>query len=133
MAAAFDTLRGLQVLIVDDEGDNAEFLRRVFDHFGAQVVIAEDGSKALVALQTQPFSLLLCDLSMPNLDGWQLHERIKHEPAFTQLPVIAITAHALRADQQRGLQGGFAAYVIKPIVDVPAFLTLVEGVLQRAG
>ncbi len=123
------SMMGQQVLVIEDDRDNAELLRCILCHYGATVVVARDGRQALDALDKQSFGLLLCDIAMPRLDGWELIAQIKHHPRLAQVPIIAISAHALREDEQRALKVGFSAYVVKPITSVAALVEAIQQVV----
>lgn len=129
-----DILQGWNVIIVDDEPDNLEVAARMLKHYGAQVSIAENGKEALELLRTVKPRFILCDISMPVMDGWELLYNLKQEPRTVQIPVIALTAHAMAGDRERGIAAGFHNYLTKPLtpatfmkellallVDVPEF------------
>lgn len=111
---AFD---GWHVLVVDDERDNLEVARRLLKFAGAIVATARTGEEGLEILRThtEEFRFILTDLSMPGMDGWELLYEVKNNPATTHIPVIALTAHAMAGDRERGLAAGFHNYITKPL------------------
>lgn len=104
-----------QILIVDDEVDNLEIVAETLEFRGAQVKTALNGKVALELLDTFPANLILTDLSMPVMDGWTMRSEIKKNQTFEQLPVIALSAHAIAGDKERALEAGFNGYLTKPI------------------
>lgn len=102
------------VLIVDDAPDNVEVARKVLSFNGATVHIAEDGILGLVKLQEIDPTFILLDLSMPNMDGWQMLTEIRQLSVHKDLPVIALTAHAMEGDREKALESGFDGYIAKP-------------------
>lgn len=102
------------VLIVDDEPDNLGVAMKILDFNGAQVHIAEDGVEGLSILQSIAPTFILLDLSMPNMDGWEMLKHIRQNEATAAVPVIALTAHAMAGDEERALAAGFDGYITKP-------------------
>jgi two-component system cell cycle response regulator DivK len=103
------------ILIVEDNEDNAAVYKAVLEFSGYQVVHARDGLEALhFAVQCKP-ALILMDISLPKIDGWEATAAIKQNPALQHIPIIALTAHAFDTDRQRAQQMGFQAYMVKPV------------------
>ena len=103
------------VLVADDKASSREMVRTVLEHSGYRVLEAADGEEAVQrALEFEP-DLVLLDLHMPNLDGFGAIERLRAEPRFAALPVVALTASAMREDKERALAAGFTGFVTKPI------------------
>src|SRR5687768_6701795 len=99
------------VLIVDDESDNLNIATKVLTHYGAQVYSAVQGVEGLKILATMPRpTFILLDLSMPIMDGWTMLAEIRANPTYRDLPVIAVTAHAMEGDREKTLQAGFDTY-----------------------
>lgn len=117
-------LKTWNILIVDDEPDNLEVIAQSLHFFGATVKTARDGLLGLQVLESCETNFVLLDLSMPNMDGWQMRAKIKENPKTGHLPVIALTAHAMAGDKERAMEAGFDGYLTKP-VNVP---TLVQDV-----
>jgi two-component system, cell cycle response regulator DivK len=102
------------VLIIDDHEEEREIFSRYLEFVGAHVLQAADGEEGLHKARELLPDLILLDLRMPVLDGWQTIERLQLEPATASIPVIALTAHHLESDELERL--GFCAYLEKPIV-----------------
>ena len=118
------------VLIVEDSRDIRDILARVLRRSGYEVIEASNGREALTSLQTKQADIVLLDLSMPILDGWAALEAIRALPGGEQLPVVAVTAHAMVGDREAVLAHGFDAYVTKPL-DLRSLLDIVKQLLQH--
>jgi CheY-like chemotaxis protein len=117
-----------EVLLVDDEPDNLEVVAETLEYRGAQVRTALNGLEAMAALQDYTPNLIIADLSMPQMDGWQLRTRIKSSPELQHIPLLALSAHAMIGDKERALAAGFDGYLTKP-VDIH---TLMEDIRSAA-
>ena len=84
-------------------------------HAGFHVLEADDGSKALQAVESERPDLILMDLSLPVMDGWECTRRLKANPGTSDIPIIALTAHAMRGDEERARSAGCDGYLSKPI------------------
>jgi two-component system cell cycle response regulator DivK len=102
-------------LIVDDEPDNLELLSDVLQYYGVQVVSATSGPNALQILQNFEPNLIILDLGMPEMNGWELRLLIRQQARFASVPVVALSAHAMVGDKERVLEAGFDGYLSKPI------------------
>ncbi|MBI5667301.1 MAG: response regulator [Chloroflexi bacterium] len=102
------------VLIVDDEPDNRVIAEKVLSFNGAKVSTAENGRLGLAALETLSPSFILLDLSMPEMDGWEMLKCLRADSRWSAIPVIALTAHAMLGDRERVMQAGFDGYIAKP-------------------
>jgi two-component system cell cycle response regulator DivK len=104
-----------KILIAEDNPVNCELLRELLEGWGYEVLEACDGEVALrMVEQTHP-DILLLDLGMPVLDGYGTIRKIRENPQFAMLPVLAVTAYAMRGDRERILDSGFDGYISKPI------------------
>lgn len=103
------------VVVVDDEPDSLEVAHRLLKHYGANVQTASNGQEALDIIRAKPPKLIISDLSMPVLDGWGLIYELKNNRATLDIPVIALTAHAMSGDRERAISAGFHNYLIKPL------------------
>lgn len=108
------TPRRSLILIADDRPSSRELLRLILERAGYEVVEAEDGEAALDRARAQTPDLILLDLQMPVLDGYQVLAALRNEPRFQTLPVLALTASAMRGDRERILEAGFTDYLAKP-------------------
>ena len=104
-----------QVLVVDDEPDNLEVVAETLEYKGAQVKTAPNGQVALEILKDFSANLILTDLSMPVMDGWVMRTHVKNDPKLSNIPLLALSAHAIAGDQQRALEAGFDGYMTKPV------------------
>ncbi len=105
----------MKILLVEDNEMNRDMLSRRLQRRGHEVLIAVDGAEALrVAGEEQP-ELVLMDLSLPVMDGWEATGRMKADPQTASIPIIALTAHAMDADRERALAAGCDDFDTKPI------------------
>ena len=116
------------ILIVEDNDLNLDMLSRRLERKGFIVVAARDGQAGVdTALRVRP-DLILMDMSLPVLDGWDATRAVKANPATAAVPVIALTAHAMEADRQKALAAGCDEFHTKPI-DLPSLLAKIERLL----
>lgn len=120
-----------RLLLIEDNQANLELMRYLLSAFGHEVLTAEDGSAGLAAARSEHPQLVLCDIHLPKMDGYEVARQIKSDPELRRLPVIAITALAMVGDRERGLQAGFDAYIFKPI-EPTTFVGEVERYLPAA-
>jgi two-component system cell cycle response regulator DivK len=103
------------ILLVEDVEDNRELARFLLELEGYEVAEARNGLEAVErAAELRP-ALILMDLSLPEIDGFEATRRIQADPALAHIPIVAVTAHAMAGDRERVLAGGFVGYVAKPI------------------
>lgn len=122
-------LSGLQFLVVDDEPDNVAVMVTLLKRMGAVALSAENGQKGLEIAKSNKPDLILCDLSMPIMSGWEMLYEIRQHHDMRDIPVIALTAHAMAGDRERVLQAGFSNYIPKPI-DIPKFIPMFLGMMK---
>jgi two-component system cell cycle response regulator DivK len=118
-----------KILIVEDNEDNRDSLSRRLQRRGFEVVVAGDGKAGVAQAQSEKPDLVLMDMNMPELDGWEATRQIKAAAETRNLPVIALTAHAMSGDRDRALAAGCADYHTKP-VDFPKLLAQIEALLH---
>ena len=106
---------GQTVLLVEDNEDNRIIYSTVLRHLGYNVVEAEDGTQAIALARSASPDIILMDISIPEVDGWEATRIIRADPATSAIPIIALTAHALADDRERASEVGFNAYLAKPI------------------
>jgi CheY-like chemotaxis protein len=119
----------ITVLLVEDNDMNRDMLLRRLQRRGFHVLTALDGAQAIQMARDYQPALVLMDMSLPVLDGWEATRRLKADPATRSIPVIALTAHALPAERDRALDAGCAAFETKPI-DFPKLLAAMEAVTK---
>ncbi len=117
-----------KILLVEDNEMNRDMLSRRLQRKGYEVVLAVDGQSGVEMAQTQAPDLVLMDMSLPVLDGWEATRRLKADAATQRIPVIALTAHAMSSDRDKALEAGCDDYDTKP-VDLPRLLGKIEALL----
>jgi two-component system, cell cycle response regulator DivK len=121
----------ITALIAEDNPVNRELLRELLEARGFSVAEADDGDEALKTIAQQPPDVLLLDLGMPKLDGFEVVRQIRQNPRSAHLRIVAVTAFAMRGDREKALQSGFDGYVSKPINALLLFAEL-DRVLNRS-
>lgn len=104
-----------KILLVEDNEMNRDMLSRRLARKGYEVVIAVDGGQGVEMAKSVVPDLILMDMSLPVLDGWEATRRIKADPATQPIPIIALTAHAMAGDREKALEAGCEDYDTKPI------------------
>jgi CheY-like chemotaxis protein len=117
-----------RILLVEDNEMNRDMLSRRLIRRGYQVILAQDGQEGLDAARNQSPDLILMDMSLPVIDGWEATRRLKSTPATAGIPVVALTAHALSDDREKATRAGCDAYETKP-VELPRLLETIERLL----
>ena len=117
-----------KILLVEDNEMNRDMLSRRLQRRGYEVVTAVDGENGLTMTKTEIPALVLMDMSLPGLDGWEATRQIKADPATRAIPVIALTAHAMAGDREKALAVGCDDFDIKPI-DLDRLLGKIEALL----
>lgn len=102
------------VLLVEDNDDNLRIYSTILTYSGYQVIEATDGEAGLTAARDKHPDLILMDVSIPKIDGWEVTRLLKSDPQTASIPVIALTAHALATDRERANEIGFDGYIAKP-------------------
>ena len=120
-----------KVLLVEDNEMNRDMLMRRLERKGYEVVIAVDGQAGIDMAASSSPDIILMDLSLPVIDGWEATRKIKADPATRSIPVIALTAHAMAGDEQKALAAGCDDYDTKPI-KLPRLLGKIESLLGNA-
>ncbi len=120
-----------RVLLVEDNEMNRDMLSRRLQRRGYEVICAADGEQALrLAPQVQP-AIILMDLSLPGIDGWETTRRMKADPRLRHIPIIALTAHAMPEEEQSAREAGCDDFDVKPI-ELPRLLEKMERLLTKA-
>jgi CheY-like chemotaxis protein len=120
-----------RILLVEDNELNRDMLSRRLARRGHQVIVAADGGAALALAASERPDLILMDMSLPVLDGWEATRRLKAAPATRSIPVIALTAHAMDADRERSLEVGCDDFDTKP-VEIERLLGKIARLLSPA-
>ena len=118
-----------KILLVEDNEMNRDMLSRRLERKGYHVIMALDGHQAVAMASAEAPALILMDMSLPVLDGWEATRRIR--AANQTIPIIALTAHAMASDEQRAKEAGCDDYDTKP-VELPRLLGKIEAQLARA-
>ena len=117
------------VLIVDDEPDNLGVAQKVLSFNGADVHIARNGLEGLAVLERLKPTFILLDLSMPEMDGWEMFSKARSIESLNSVPIIALTAHAMAGDRERVFEAGFDGYIPKPF-RIDSFLEEIHNCLN---
>ena len=120
-----------RVLIVEDNVDNYELVRYLLDRAGYDVVSAANGREGVEMARQNPPDLILMDLSLPELDGWDATRILKSDASTHGIPILALTAHTLPSERKRAIDAGIDGYISKPI-KVASFDKLVLTLLRQA-
>lgn len=120
------------ILVVDDNPMNAKLARAVLLGAGHEVVIAADAGEALQLIARSPPGLILMDIQLPGMDGLELTRQLKADPATAAIPIVALTAYAMRGDDERARLAGCDDYISKPI-DTRRLPTQVAALLRPGG
>jgi len=104
-----------KILVVDDNQDSRELVIKILKGKGHQLIEAVDGEDALEKVAAEQPNLILMDISLPKIDGHEVTRRLKQNKKFASIPVIALTAHAMKGDREKALAAGCDDYISKPI------------------
>ncbi len=117
-----------KILLVEDHEMNRDMLSRRLERKGYTIVMALDGQQAVDMAASEAPALILMDMSLPVIDGWEATRRVKANEATKKIPVIALTAHAMQGDEQKAREAGCDDYDTKP-VELPRLLGKIEALL----
>jgi len=118
-----------KILLVEDDDMNRDMLMRWLSRKGYEIAVAVDGLGALEKVAEKTPNLILMDLSLPDMDGWEATRRLKADNTTQHIPVIVLTAHALKTDREGAFEAGCDDYDVKPI-DFPRLLEKIERLLE---
>jgi two-component system cell cycle response regulator DivK len=121
-----------KILLVEDNEMNRDMLARRLERRGHEVLVAVDGGQGIELAQQNAPDLILMDMSLPVIDGWEATRRLKVAPETSSIPIIALTAHAMSGDRDKALEAGCDDYDTKPI-ELPRLLGKIEAFLPAAG
>ncbi len=119
-----------KILLVEDNEMNRDMLSRRLQRKGYEIIIAVDGKQGITMAQTGLPDLILMDMSLPVMDGWEATKRIKTMTETASIPVIALTAHAMEGDREKSLEAGCDDYDTKPI-DFQRLIKKIEALIER--
>ncbi|CAN5854933.1 response regulator [soil metagenome] len=119
-----------KILLVEDNEMNRDMLGRRLQRRGFQVLIAVDGAEGLAMAQRDGPDLILMDMSLPVIDGWEATRRLKATPETQAIPIIALTAHAMLGDREKAMEAGADDYDTKPI-ELDRLLGKIEALLNQ--
>jgi CheY-like chemotaxis protein len=105
---------GKMVLLVEDNEDNRIVYSTILKHFGYEVTEALNGEEGIAKARSEKPDLILMDISIPIIDGWEATQVLKHDPSTRSIPIIALTAHALASDREKAMEDGCDGYLAKP-------------------
>ncbi len=120
----------MKILYVEDNDDNIYVVRNRFARAGLTVVVATDGAQGVAMAAAEKPDLILMDLSLPVLDGWEATRRIKADPTTRAVPIVALSAHAMTGDREKAIAAGCDDYDTKPI-EIARLLEKVRALLPR--
>jgi CheY-like chemotaxis protein len=120
-----------KILLVEDNEMNRDMLSRRLVRNGFEVVVAVDGQEGVVLAASERPDVILMDMSLPVLDGWEATRRVKSDPKTAAIPVIALTAHAMHQDEEKAFAAGCDSFDTKP-VDLPGLLQKIAVLLGRS-
>jgi CheY-like chemotaxis protein len=121
-----------KILLVEDNEMNRDMLSRRLERKGFEVAIAVDGREGVEMAKADGYDLILMDMSLPEIDGWEATRQLRAEPETRKVPIIALTAHAMAGDRERALEAGCDDYDTKPI-ELPRLLSKMESLLGAQG
>ncbi len=122
---------GKKILVVDDEKDYQKLVKLTLEQAGFSVTTASDGEEALVKLEKEPPALMILDLNMPRMDGYEVCRRVRSDSRLRALPIIMLTVRRKPREQVKGLELGADDYMTKPF-DSQELLARIEAVLRRS-
>jgi CheY-like chemotaxis protein len=117
-----------KILVVEDNEMNRDMLSRRLERRGYEVIVAVDGEEGVARAKAEVPDLVLMDMSLPVLDGWEATRQLKGAPETKSIPIVALTAHAMAGDREKALEAGCDDFDTKPI-DLPRLLGKVESLL----
>ncbi|MEE9208890.1 MAG: response regulator [Kiloniellales bacterium] len=121
-----------KILLVEDNEMNRDMLSRRLARRGHEVVVGEDGQKGVDMAGSESPDIILMDMSLPVIDGWEATRRIKAAPQTAAIPIIALTAHAMASDREKALEAGCDDYDTKP-VELDRLLGKIDALLNAGG
>jgi CheY-like chemotaxis protein len=118
-----------RILLVEDNEENRDALSRRLERRGYEVITATDGKRALELAEFKVPDLILLDMSLPEIDGWEVARTLKDSEATRKIPIIALTAHAMSGDREKAIGAGCDDYHTKP-AELTKLLAQIQGILK---
>lgn len=119
----------VKILYIEDNEDNIYMVSRRLHRKGYEVLVARDGAEGLAQAKAQGPDLILMDLGLPVLDGWEVTRRLRETPETAAVPIVALSAHAMPEDRERALAAGCNDFIAKP-TDFPRLLDRIKALLR---
>jgi CheY-like chemotaxis protein len=119
-----------RILLIEDNEENRDALSRRLERRGFDVIMASDGKEGIAKARAEAPDLVLMDMNLPELDGWEATRMLRALPETSQLPIIALTAHAMAGDREKALEAGCTEYHTKP-VELALLMEQIEGLLNH--
>jgi CheY-like chemotaxis protein len=118
-----------KILIIEDNKDNSDLVSYLMESAGFEVLIAMDGFKGLALAAEHVPDLIVLDLMMPEMDGWEVAEKLRTDPTTAEIPIVVVSALADSESKRRGKEFGVVGYITKPLEDIVAFSEEIKGYL----
>jgi CheY-like chemotaxis protein len=119
-----------RILVIEDNPVNLELMTDLLDAFGFTVLAARDGSLGIELVRQEKLDLIICDMQMPGMDGYEVAAYLKRDPMLRRIPLVAVTALAMVGDREKVLAAGFDGYIDKPI-SPELFKKQIEGFMEK--
>jgi CheY-like chemotaxis protein len=119
-----------RILVIEDNQINLELITYLLRAFNYTVLTATDGDEGIKLLEQEKVDLIICDVHLPKVDGYQVARRLKRHPKLRKIPIVAVTALAMVGDREKVLAAGFDHYISKPITP-DTFVKQIEGLIQK--
>ncbi len=119
-----------RILVIEDNPLNLELMTDLLESFGFTVLASRDGAVGIELVRREKLDLIICDVQMPGMDGYEVANYLKRDPMLRRIPLVAVTALAMVGDREKVLSAGFDGYIDKPIAP-ELFKKQVEGFMER--
>ena len=119
-----------RILVIEDNPVNLELMTDLLEAFGFTVLAARDGAQGIALVRQEKLDLIICDVQMPGMDGYEVASYLKRDPMLRRIPLVAVTALAMVGDREKVLVAGFDGYIDKPI-SPELFKQQVEGFMEK--
>jgi len=120
-----------RILVIEDNPQNLELMCYLLRAFGHTVLAARDGAEGIEMSRREMLDVIICDVHLPGVDGYQVAQHLKKHPVLRQIPLVAVTALAMVGDREKLLSAGFDGYIDKPI-DPERFVKQIEAFIKNA-